>query len=410
MRLLYFRRLWQKLFPPATVYLDYAAATPMWPAAIASMQPYLSIDYANPSAIHGPGLLARRAVEQARQQIATRLGVQSTGVIFTSNGTESNNIFLQGIVEKHKQAGIAYPDMTILSTRLEHAATVATLEQLEQLGVKVVWLPVDSTGRVDQIACKKALTEKVIALTIGYCNSEVGTIESVGALGRLVRVAEKHWGTRIYLHIDAAQAPLWLPCQLARLKADCAAFDAGKYGGPKGVGILVWQKHVAFAPIQYGGGQERGLRPGTENVAGIVAAATALDIAQCALALESRVAQVTAVRDYALTALQQAFPEALINGPAGEHRVANNVNISIPGLDTEYAIISLAAQGIAASTKSACSSAGGSVSAVVQAMTGDSARAQSTLRFTLGPDISRRQIDRLISALQAHVRIVRPVH
>jgi cysteine desulfurase len=204
-------------------------------------------------------------------------------------------------------------------------------------------------------------------------------------------------GTEILLHVDGAQAPLWLPCQLVRIGADLLSLDGGKCGGGKGIGALVMKKGVAITPLLRGGGQEMGLRPGTEPVHLVAAFATALSEAQSDWSSRSEAVKV--VRDYAIAEITKRIPKAVLNGPVGEDRVANNIHISIPGIDAEFAVITLDTHGIAASTKSACSSKGGGASAVVLAMTEDEVRASSTLRFTLGPDTTTADIDQLLLVL-----------
>jgi cysteine desulfurase len=203
------------------------------------------------------------------------------------------------------------------------------------------------------------------------------------------------------LHVDAAQAPLWLPCQFEQTGADLLVLDAAKCCGPKGVGLVVRSKRVKLAPILFGGGQESGLRSGTENVSGIVGATVAVRWAQEGWRARAELAR--AIRDEIITLILKKIPYAVLNGPTGEDRLANNINISIPRLDTEYATIVLDSKGFAVSTKSACSGAGGGESAVVKTTTSDPARATSTLRVTFGPDTTLEELSRLVTALATHV-------
>jgi cysteine desulfurase len=244
------------------------------------------------------------------------------------------------------------------------------------------------------------LSPKTVLVTVAYVNSEIGTIQDLGAIARVIKKHTHDTGATTLLHTDAAQAPLWLPCMLSQHGVDLLSLDAGKFCGPKGVGVLARVKGVELRTVAHGGGQEAGLRPGTEPVALVVGCATALVLAQTEW--KARAEKVTAVRDYFITELIKAIPSAVINGPMGNDRVANNVNISIPGLDSEFAVISLDVAGIAASTKSACSSAGGGESVVVMATSNDKARASSTLRFTLGPDTTKEEIDRTVATLLNH--------
>jgi cysteine desulfurase len=268
-----------------------------------------------------------------------------------------------------------------------------------------VYAPVKDDGQLDMTALRTLIDSSVVLLTLAYVNSEVGVITDTRAVRRLLDEVEKKMGTTIRLHVDGAQAPLWLPCQLVRIGADLLSLDGGKCGGGKGIGALVMKKGVTIAPLLRGGGQEMGLRPGTEPVHLIAAFATALQEAQSGW--QKRSEKVTAVRDYALAEIAKQIPSAVVNGPEGEARVANNVHISIPGLDAEFAVITLDTHGIAASTKSACSSKGGGASVVVLAMTGDETRATATLRFTLGPDTTTADIDQMLVVLTKHVAATR---
>ncbi len=386
------------------IYLDYAAATPMTAAAQAAMLPFLSDTFGNPGGIHKEGVAAKQALEGFRTEVARTLEVQESGVVFTSGGTESNNLAICGVIESLHQSGRAYESMTIVSTKLEHPATLRTLERVASLGVSVVYAPVNVDGQLDHAAFTSLLTSEVVLVTLAYVNSEVGVIADCRKVRRLLDEAEERHNITIRLHVDAAQAPLWLPCQLSRIGADLLSLDGGKCGGGKGIGALVLNKGVTIAPLLRGGGQEMGLRPGTEPVHLIAAFATALAEAQASW--QTRRDVVTKVRDYTLGAIAKRLPQAIVNGPQRDARVANNIHISIPGIDAEFAVITLDTHGIAASTKSACSSKGGGASAVVLAMTGDEARAQSTLRFTLGPDTTIADIDRMLDVLTKHIAAV----
>jgi cysteine desulfurase len=369
------------------IYLDYAAATPLHPEVRKEIEVFLAGDYGNPSAIHSEGLSARSKVEAARQKIATVLGIRPSGVLFTGSGTESNNLAILGLIKKlHREEGMAYSDMEVVTTRIEHPSISTLLPILLATGVMVKIIDVDSEGKISIPELERVLSPKTVLMTFAYANSEVGVVQPVSRIVRHIRQFEKKEGGKIYVHLDAAQAPLWLPCGLSRLGVDMMSLDAGKCNGPKGVGILASQNDFALLPITYGGGQEQGLRPGTENVMGIVGTAKALELAQ--KNYERRAAKVSLLRDSFIELLKAAVPGLVINGALGEERLANNVNISLPGFDTEYAVVYLDKHGIAASTKSACAGAGGGESKVVSVMTSDMKRARSTIRFSLGEETS----------------------
>jgi len=380
------------------IYLDYAAATPLHPQVRQAMQPFLTESFGNPSAIHKEGVQARQAIETARQQVATTLGIRPAEVIFTGSGTESNNLALLGLLKKlNRKEGVPYAEMEIVTTHIEHPSITKVLSVLAATGVVVRYAEVDSEGKISLPALAAVLSPKTVLFTFAYANSEVGVVQNVTRLVREVRRYEKEQGTRIYVHLDAAQAPLWLSCSMGRLGVDLLTLDAGKCQGPKGVGVLAFRGVADLLPIMYGGGQEQGIRPGTENVAAIVGAATALVLAQ--RDYETRTKKVAIVRDAFIANLQKVWTEAVLNGSTGENRLANNINISLPGFDTEYAVVYLDAHGIAASTKSACAGAGGGESTVVAAMTGDTKRATSTLRLSLGPDTTQADMKKVLNIL-----------
>lgn len=396
--------MWQffqmlSLRKPARIYLDHAAATPLLPMVARVMRAVEAAHVANPSAIHAEGVAARKVVEGARAKLARLLHVREQGIVFTGSGTESNNLAIIGTVTARHKAGVAYADMEVITTAIEHPSVTKTMEYLETLGVGVVRVPVSKLGHIDYIAFVAVLTPKTVLASFAYVNSEVGVVQRVSKLARAAAEAAKKWGTSIVVHVDAAQTPLWLPCQLDRLHVDLMSLDAGKCGGPKGVGVVAMRHGVTIAPVLFGGPQEGGLRPATENVVGIVGAVEALTLAQADW--EARSARIRALRDQFITELLK-IEGVVLNGDP-EERVANNVNISILGVDSEFAVICLDEAGIAASTKSACSGAGGGGSMVVMAMTSDAARATSTVRFTLGPNTTAAELKRTAQILKDHV-------
>ena len=391
---------------PKRVYLDHAAATPVSAKAAAAMAPYGSLPYANPSAIHREGVAARHIIELAREQLARVLGIRSEGVVFTGSGTESNNLALGGVLEARHKTGVAYGAMEVLTTAIEHPSISRVLAAYQERGVVVRIIPVDETGRIVMTEFEKLLTPQTVLVTVGYVNSEIGTVQPLPGLARMIRSFEKTHDTRVIFHTDAAQAPLWLTCQLVALGVDTLSLDAGKCYGPKGVGVLAMKHGVELAPVLFGGGQEFGLRSGTENTPLIVGAVTALLEAQANWQTERE--RVTALRDYAIEALQ-TIEGVVLNGDAKE-RVANNVNISMRGVDAEFAVISLDAAGFAVSTKSACSGAESGGSHVIRAISGDEARAQSSIRITLGRQTTKAEIDACIKALSTHIKATRIAH
>lgn len=381
------------------IYLDYAAATPVRKEVVLAMRLYFSEVYGNAGAIHKEGVEARNVIERAREELARLLRVRQNDVIFTASGTESNNLAILGTIEARRKEGILYEDMEVVSTRIEHPSILEVLAHVERLGVKVIYVQLDEFGLIDLASFKESLSPKTILVTFAYVNSEIGVVQRVGKLARAVRSSEKEFGIKTYIHIDAAQVPLWLPCALDSLMVDMLSLDAGKCYGPKGVGVLVKRHGVALTSVIFGGAQEGGLRPSTENTPLIVGAVHALKIAQ--EHYQSRSVTVTKLRD-AFIAMLEVIDGVVVNGPK-EERVANNINISIQGLDSEFAVISLDEKGIACSTKSACGGARGDGSTVVRAITNDPSRATSTVRFTLGEQTTLSELVYTAKILKEHV-------
>jgi len=355
------------------IYLDYAAATPLLPAAFAAMKPYLEGNFGNPSAIHSEGVTARAAVESAREAIALTVQVRPEFVTFTGGGTEGNNLAIFGVIEAWRQSGRAYADMEVITTQIEHPSIAVAMERLRTLGVQVKFVEVDQTGKIVLSHLKELLSAHSVLVSVAYANSETGTIQPLHAIKKALRESEKNYQHQVALHVDAAQAPLWVSCLFTTVGADVLVLDFAKCHGPKGTGALIRSRRTDLAANVYGGGQESALRPGTENVPGIVGAAVAFADAQHNW--KERVERVSLVRDQGIKLLQTAIPTLVINGASGAERLANNINVSIPGLDTEFAAVVLDSKGFAVSTKSACAGAGGGASVVVLKTTGDAARA-----------------------------------
>lgn len=387
------------------IYLDYAAATPLKEAVWTEMMPFFTSRFGNASSIHLEGQIAKHALETARTKVARILEIKSAGVIFTASGTESNNLAILGHLEFLHKQGRAFNEMEVVTTGIEHPSIGEVMKKVAAWGVVVKYVEVDTRGLIKIPSLQAALSEKTVLVTFAYANSEVGAVQPVLKLVRQVRRWEgeqEHQGgqkSAIFVHLDAAQAPLWLPCAFKQLGVDSLALDAGKCYGPKGVGVLAFRDKLAITPQLLGGEQEEGLRSGTENVAGIVGMAKALELAQADF--KNRSEKVAKVRDEAFVLLKEIFGEAVeINGGGGSERLPNNINFSLLDVDTEFAVVYLDKHGVAASTKSACAGAGGGQSAVVLALTGDAARARTTIRFSLGEDTTLDDIKTALTILQ----------
>ena len=259
------------------------------------MTPFLVGNFGNASAIHQEGVLARKAVEEARERVAQTVQVRPEFVTFTSGGTESNNLAIIGTIEHLADKGRALVDVEVVTTTIEHPSVMNTMRALERRGVVVKYVGVDSEGFVKVEELQKLLSEKTVLFSVAYANSEIGVVQKVHAIKKTLDAAEKKFGTKIMFHLDAAQAPLWLSCRFDALHADLLALDVGKCNGPKGVGVLVRSRRAIIQSTLFGGGQESGLRPGTENVAGMVGASVALLEAQ--MDFKTRAEKMVKVRD-----------------------------------------------------------------------------------------------------------------
>jgi cysteine desulfurase len=375
-------------------YLDHAATTPMLAEALDA---YVAAarDVGNASSLHGPGRCARRKVEESRERIAASLDVRPSEVIFTGGGTESDNLAVKGIFWAQRPGGRC----RIVASSVEHHAVLDTVNWLEQHeGAKVTWLPVDAYGRIDPASLDEALDDDVALVTAMWVNNEVGTIQPIAEL------AARATAKGVPLHTDAVQAVGQVPVGFAASGASALTLTGHKLGGPVGVGALLLGRDVAATPLLHGGGQERDIRSGTLDVAGIVAFATAVEIAvrtQVATA-----ARLTSLRDELIAKVRTAVPDAVLNGDPVD-RLPGNAHFAFPGCEGDALLMLLDAQGIACSTGSACSAGIAQPSHVLLAMGCDPVAARSSLRFSLGHTSTPEEIDELVAALPAVVERAR---
>jgi len=367
------------------IYLDHAATTPIHPDVVEAMLPYFSDAYGNPSSIHSLGQEAKAAVEEARDKVADIIGSQPEEIIFTSGGTEADNLAVKGSVHANRNRG-----NHIITTSIEHHAVLEPCEFLEEQGFEVTYLPVDRNGLVDPDDVVEAITDKTILISVMHANNEIGTLEPVGKIGQIAR--EKG----VYFHTDAVQTIGHIPVNVDKLGVDLLAMSAHKLNGPKGIGALYVRKGTRISPFMHGGGQERGRRASTENVPAIVGLGRAVEIAQ--QEMEGEVPRLTSLRDNLIRGLFERIDQIHLNGHPSD-RLPNNVNISVAFVEGESMAISLDLEGIAASTGSACTSSAIEASHVLLAigLPGDLAR--SSLRFTLGRGTTDEDIDRVLEVM-----------
>ena len=378
--------------PRTTIYLDYAATSPSWPETRAAMAPYLDDRFANASSVYASAREARKAIEEAREIVAAAAGARPDEVVFTSGGTESDNIALQGVAFRARNEG---RDGIVMSA-IEHHAILDTARWLSRNGFRVTEVPVDADGVLDIDAFEQAVDAKSAIASVMFANNEVGTIQPVQRCAEIARAA----GARF--HTDAVQALPWLPCD--GTGADLISFAAHKAGGPKGVGALVVRRGVGVEPLVHGGGQERGLRSGTYNVAGIVGFGAAVKATLDAR--EQLVPHVRALRDRLQDALVSRIDGVTVNGARAE-RLPNNCNVCIDGIESEPLLLLLDAAGIAASSGSACQSGAAEASHVLTAMGVPKARAMGALRLTLGRGTTADEIDAALDEIVKGVERLR---
>jgi cysteine desulfurase len=388
------------------VYLDYAAATPLDPRVARAMRPFERHVFGNPSSIHAEGIAARRALETQRARIARAMRVKPDEIVFTSGGTESNNLALQGVIEARRRLGAADRGVHVITSAIEHPSVLEVLRAFEERGGSVTYLNVDREGNVSKEELCSALRPETILVSLMYVNSEIGVVNPLRELFQAARShIKQHPDLSLPLfHTDASQAPLFLDCAPERLMVDLLSVDAQKLHGPKGVGFLFVKRGSDIQPVLLGGGQERGLRAGTQPLALIAGLAEAVARAQQEHRETGK--KVTRVRDYFIALLEKEVPDARINGTK-KNRVANNVNISIPGIDAEYLVIQLDKRGVATGTASACTTAEDGSSYVLSAL--KNSETKDAIRLSLGRETRVRDVQRATRHLVACVREQRSV-
>ncbi len=371
------------------LYFDYAAGTPMDPAVLKAMQPYFTDRFYNPSASYALAYGVRKDLEAARAAVAHWLGANAAEVVFTAGGTEANNLAVHGIMEQ-------FPGSNLVTTAIEHESVLAAAHEHDCREAGVT-----PEGIVDIDQLIGLIDDQTVLVSVMYANNEVGTVQPVRQIAQAleeVRRQRRHSGNKLplYLHTDAAQAAAYLDLHVSRLGVDLLTLNAGKIYGPKQVGALYVNSKVVLTPQVFGGGQERGLRSGTENVAGAIGLARALDLVQGRRREETE--RLQALQKRFIDLLTAKIPQAVING-SRKKRLPNNVHFTIPGTDNERLIIQLDEAGIMCAAGSACSADSGEPSHVLRAMglSGDDAR--SSLRFTMGHQTTGDDVRQVIETL-----------
>ncbi len=365
------------------IYLDAAATTPVRREVLQAMWPYLAGAFGNPSSHHSLGDEAARALKAARERVALSLGCRPGEVIFTSGGTEADNLAVKGIALANPRG------RHIIASSIEHEAVLASCEYLHRHhGFEITYLPVDGQARVQAADLERALRPDTTLCSIMLANNEVGTVQPIAELATIAH------GQGVPFHTDAVQACGSLPLSVPALSVDALSLSGHKLGAPKGVGALFLRGRLTVEPVLHGGGQERGRRSGTENVAGAIAFATALELASAEL--PDRAARLTTLRDLLISGVVGAVPGALLTGHPTQ-RLPNNASFCFPGTSGESVLLQLEERGVLCSSGSACAAGSDEPSHVLVAMGTAREVAQTAVRFTLTYDTTREQIEEVVT-------------
>ena len=375
------------------VYLDYNATTPVEPEVLDAMLLYFSAEFGNAASIHTPGQKARAAVETAREQVAALIGARPQEIVFTSGGTESDNHAIFGIVE-----AAGGHEKHVVTTAIEHEAVLNTCQALEKQGVAVTFLPVNREGQIDLDQLKHSLRPETVMITIMHANNELGTLQPLEEIGRIAKEAD------VYFHTDAVQSAGKIPVDVNKLHVDLLSLSGHKLYGPKGIGALYIRSGTRLRQLLYGGHHQRGFRPGTENVAGIVGLGKAAEIARNSLTADAR--NISALRDKLQKGLLDRVPQSRVNA-ATAPRTPNTTNLVFPGLEGEALLIALDLKGLACSTGAACSSGAVEPSHVLTAIGLSPEEARASLRFSLGRHTTQGDIDFALQVVPAAVEQLR---
>ena len=372
------------------IYLDHNATSPVRPQVVEGMLPFFSERAGNPSSVHGAGRAARQGVDEARRRVAALLNVHDSQVIFTSGGTEANNMALFGTAAQHGFRG------HVITSTVEHPSVLKACEQLQNRGMDVTWVGVDSQGCVPPDHVLSAIRPDTVLVSIMHANNETGVIQPLAEIAQCCRAAS------VRLHSDAIQSVGRVPVCLERLPIDMMALSAHKFGGPKGVGALVIDKRVALEPLLVGGGQERGRRSGTENLTGIVGCGLAATLAQSTLAEEGL--RLRHLQRHLEEVLSAIIPDCTFFGQQAKERLPNTTALSVRGVEGETVVMNLDLDGFAVSSGSACASGRHQPSHVLTAMGCSSEVALSMVRVSLGWNTTREDVDRFVRAFARVVK------
>lgn len=385
------------------IYLDYAATAPVKKEVLDAMLPYLTEKFGNPSSLHSFGQEARQAVDDSRKKIADFLNCDISEIIFTSGGSEADNLAIKGLVLPSIYQGKTKPH--VITSQIEHHAVINTCKMLEKNGVEVTYLKPNLDGIIETEKVKSAIKENTVLVSIMYVNNEIGTVQPIREIGKLIEKVNRERltvnGQRIYFHTDAVQATEYQKMNVDYLHVDLLTLSGHKIGSPKGIGALYLKKSTPIISMIHGGEQERNLRAGTENVAGIVALGRAVELINA-----KNAEKIQELRDYFIEKILKEISEVELNG-SKENRSPNNVNFYFKYIEGESILLNLDLVGIAASSGSACTSQSLQPSHVLVAVYDDPQRAHGSIRFTLGDKTTKKEIDYTVEKLKIIVKKLR---
>ncbi|MBK8303267.1 MAG: cysteine desulfurase [Chloracidobacterium sp.] len=386
------------------VYLDNSATTPIDPAVVEAMLPYLMAKFGNASSIHFYGQEARAALDKARHQVAALINARPNEIVFTSGGTEANNLAIRGLIEaRQSRDGDIAAKPHVITSAIEHSAVLNVCDDLEKQGVTVTYLPVYENGIVRLDDVRAAITDETILISVMAANNEIGTLQPIAEIGKLVRELKSE-GKKIWFHTDAVQAAGKMPLDVEAIGCDLLSISAHKIYAPKGAGALYVRRGVRLHPQNLGGHQERERRGGTESVPNIVAFGVACELAQNEL--ERSAAELGLLRNSFESKVGEMISDVVFNGDRG-NRLPNISNISFRSIEGEGLLINLDMQGIAVSTGSACSSGSLEPSPVIRALGHEDELARGAIRFSFGRFNTVADIDQVIEMLPKAVETLR---
>jgi cysteine desulfurase len=389
------------------IYFDHSATTPVDPQVLRAMLPYLKSDFGNASSLHFLGQRARAGVEKAREQVAKFLVCEPKEVIFTSGATESNNLAILGFVRRARALD-PKRKIHVITSAIEHPAVLEVCRELKKEEVDITFLPVSRTGLVKMDTVKRAIRPETVLVSIMYVNNEVGIIQPIQKIGKFIRETNlsREKQNKIYFHTDAVQAANFCDCRVDFLGVDMLSLSAHKIYGPKGTGVLFVREGTPLYPVIFGGHQERGIRSGTENVAGIVGLGKAVELLNQKSKLKSQNLKIKKLRDKLVQEISKKIPDTIFNGDL-EHRVPGNVNFCFKNVEGESILLMLDMEGIALSTGSACSSGSLEPSHVLTAMGVSPIISHGSVRVTLGKNNTEEEVRRLVKILPGIVARLR---